>query len=279
MLDPTPLGQAWSHQEAVMSGSRSQWTEVAVDDDGEFLLEGLLDREYRLRAIDTETLVMGDFGPFHARRAPGRELSLTLATDQVFPLVSGRVVSLDGEPLGGISVHPQCDPQVMTRGAGRSVRHRSTAGTVTDDDGYFELTRVPRSLVYLRLDGEGILPLEFGRVSGYGDSAEKSGLPHEAVTELEIEVVQRAHLRVVLSNPGSADTFSVLDAAGETVPLHLIRANGHSTSGSMPIHSEGRSDVIALAETGAVVVLHAGVVEVGRAPVELVPGEVVDVTF
>ena len=57
-----------------------------------------------------------------------------------------------------------CDTHRIEFEAGRgSTMHRTVEGTRTDRDGRFTLENVPKSLVYLRLDGEHCLPLEYGR--------------------------------------------------------------------------------------------------------------------
>jgi RNA polymerase sigma-70 factor (ECF subfamily) len=284
VADPTFFGAVDGEPasvEHVLNGVRTHWATVEVDERGRFLLEGLLARDYLLRAMDPSTLVHADFGPF----AAGSEVTLDLPTDRIHPRVAGRVVSQGGAPIAGATVHPMCDTYVARVGGqviGTS--HSMVEGTTTDAEGRFELENVPVSLVYLRVEGESILPLEFGRVparsQGPGDAEQElSGLPGDSILELEIRVESRAHLRVELRDAAAAERFAVLDAAGEPVILNLMLSGSRRESTEMPIREGGRSDTLALSDTGTTLVLYKGGAEVGRLPLALVPGEVTTVTF
>jgi RNA polymerase sigma-70 factor (ECF subfamily) len=286
VADPTFLGAVDGVPmpiEHVLNGVQTHWATVEVDERGRFLLEGLLERDYLLRAMDPATLVYAEFGPF----AAGSEVVLGLPTDRVHPRVAGRVLSHAGEPVAGASVFPMCDPYVArVDGQVIGTSHSSLDGTTTDAEGRFELANVPVSLVYLRVEGESILPLEFGRVparsrgAGESDAAEElSGLPGDSILELEIRVVRRAHLRVELGDAAAADSFSVLDAAGEPLILNLIASGSRRESFDMPIHAGGRSDTLAVPDNGATLVLYLEGDEVARLPLKLVPGEVTTVVY
>ena len=274
------VGGRAAQLENLLAGSAgSFWHFVAADDEGRFEVVGLTEREYTLRAMDTETMLMSEAGPFSAGT---RGVELVLPTDQLHARVAGRVTSHAGDPIANVSVVPMCDAhQARVQGRVIGTSHMTVEGTRTDADGNFELRNVPRSLVYLRIDGESILPLEYGRPHDGTDprfAHLPKELPEHAVDRLEIQVAQRSHLVVELTEPGSADAVAVLTAEGRPVTLSIITATGRRDGPRLPILGE-RSDTMAVPDNGTTVVLYRNGEEVGRVPVQLLPGEVTTTTF
>jgi RNA polymerase sigma factor (sigma-70 family) len=258
--------------ETLFSGSGSLWSFVHSDADGRFAIDGLLDRDYVVRAHHGETLLRVDSEPTPAGT---RGLELRLPTDRLHPLVAGRVLSLGGAPVAGASVHPMCDA-LRVRHAGRtlSTSHDARAAVVTDADGRFELRDVPMSLVYLRVDGEDILPVEYGRYVEDDPrfaGAQVRELPLERITALEIRVETRRHMQVQLARAELADELAVLAADGRELSLSLFSAGGRRDGPRHPIHG-GRSAMLSVPESGATLVLYLGGVEVDRSPLRLEPG-------
>ncbi|MCZ6597549.1 MAG: carboxypeptidase-like regulatory domain-containing protein, partial [Planctomycetota bacterium] len=108
--DPTPFGlwsdlpagefQSMRHVSAEEMlnggwGTNGTWT----DKEGRFELEGLLDRVYRVRAID-HALALGEERSVHAG---SRGVELSIATEPT-SRVAGRVVSLGGDPIPNVLV-------------------------------------------------------------------------------------------------------------------------------------------------------------------------------
>lgn len=257
--------------ETLFTPGEGLWRFVQSDADGRFTVEGLLDRDYVVRAHHSPTLLRADSEP---TRAGTRGLELRLPTDRLFPLVAGRILTLGGEPVAGATVRPMCDA-LRLRHEGRtfSTSHDATAETTTDADGRFELRDVPMSLVYLRVDGEGILPEEYGRYAAdeprFADVQVKE-LPVERITNLEIRVASRCHLQVELSRPDLADELAVLDAEGRELPLSLYSGTSRRDGPRQPIH-DGRSAVLSVPESGVTLVLYRADVEVDRSPLQLDP--------
>ena len=142
-----------------------------------------------------------------------------------------------------------------------------------------ELRNVPRSLVYLRIDGEEILPLEYGRyVEGDErfEHAQVRALPTDGIDELVITVNQRAHFRVELLDPSAADSLAVLDARGVALELSVYDGDNRREGVRQPIRS-GRTASIAAPDCARTLVLYRGDDEVARRVLELVPGELVQV--
>ena len=81
-----------------------------------------------------------------------------------YSVVRGRVLDGAGKPVVGASVRSSCDA-FRNRVDGQVVgtRHASGVETTTDERGRFELSSVPKTLVYLRIDHPDTIPLEWGR--------------------------------------------------------------------------------------------------------------------
>lgn len=262
---------------AGVKASRGRWNFVTTGSDGAFAIEGLVERSYRLQAMDPETLLRSESEPVQAGSTGVR---LRLPTDTLHARVAGRIVSNAGVPIAGASIYPMCDAfDTKIDGWIASTNHGKVKGTRTDDDGRFELRNVPRSLVYLRIDGEEILPLEYGRyVEGDErfEHAQVRALPTDGIDELVITVNQRAHFRVELLDPSAADSLAVLDARGVALELSVYDGDNRREGVRQPIRS-GRTASIAAPDCARTLVLYRGDDEVARRVLELVPGELVQV--
>jgi hypothetical protein len=244
------------------------WTFARTGADGRFQLAGLTEREYRLAAMDPATLLRVETGPIRAGR---RDVEIVLDTDRCWQRVAGTVVSASGEPVPGVGIVPLCD--VMTvrldehSSSGLQARGRAAR---TDEQGRFELRLLPRERVYLHLDGESILPREFGRSPG-GIEEESGG----KVEELVIRVGLRRHLKVELAPDPAAviDHVCVLDDRGERLRLHLFEGSSRTEADSLPLQ-DGRSDVLVVSDEARTLVLLHGDLEVRRVPLHLRAGSV-----
>ena len=175
-----------------------------------------------------------------------------------------------------------CDAfRVRHEGRTLSTSHRALEGTTTGADGRFELVNVPKSLVYLRIQGEDLIPLEYGRfVEGdprFADAPVRE-LPKDRIDRLEIAVDRRCHFQVELADPTAADALSVLDADARPLVINVFVGNGRREEERAPI-VEGRSHSMAVSDRGRTLVLYRGGVEVVRRALELEPGEVVRLTL
>jgi hypothetical protein len=263
--------------ENVLAGHDKLWRSVETDERGRFEIDGLAQREYTLQAMDPDTLLRVKAGPFPAG---ARDARLALPTDELHPRVAGRIVGSDGTPIAKARVMPMCDAfQVRLNGAVASTSHSRLQGAVTDAEGRFELRNVPKSLVYLRIEGEDLIPLEYGRYVE-GDSrferVSVRALPAERIEALEIAVERRCHLQVRLADPELADAVAVLDAAGDELMLNVFVGTGRREQLRAPL-AEGRSDPLAVSDAARTLVLYKGAAEVGRKPLELTPGELTEV--
>jgi len=250
-----------------------RWRFVESDSKGEFTIDGLVAREYTLRAMDPRTLLHEDV---KAVAAGTTGLEIRLPTDELVPRVAGKVVGHDGTPLAGVKVFPMCDAfRMRIKGQVRSTSHADLDGTTTDAAGRFELTNLPKSFVYLRIEGEEILPLEYGRdTHDLPGAAEGSSnrIPDKDLEQLVIAVDRRCHLQVELADPSSADALCVLDEQGRKLDINVYVGSGRRTSDSSPI-TEGKSNTMAVTDAARTLVLMKGEVEVSRSQLKLTPGQ------
>ncbi|MGE3175412.1 MAG: sigma-70 family RNA polymerase sigma factor [Planctomycetota bacterium] len=236
------------------------WARCAAD--GSFVLTGLLDRTYDLRAMNDDTLLQADLPGV---RAGAVDVEIRLPRDGVFAELRGRVVGRDGAPVANVRVVPMCDA-IRVQG---STIHAQAAATRTDADGRFHLREVPRQAAYLRLDGESILPLEYGR----GHAGGLDDLLAGAGAAVVVEVRLRMHVQVEWADAGVEGSLRVLDADGEAVPIDVFEGRGRRTTQSLAF-ADGRTPVFVVPDTAVTLVLLQGEHEVRREPLVLVAGDV-----
>jgi len=257
-----------THAESLLAGSADSWHKVTTDEDGHFRIEGLLDRSYRVEAMDPATLLRAQLEDV---RAGDMSVTVTLPTDQLYATLRGTVVSHGGRPVEGVEVHPMND--AFRSGFGRHVmgtQHMTPDGklAVTDEEGRFELTEVPRRLTYLRLDGDDTIPLEWGRHVDGG----LEELVGEGYDDVVITVSVRCHFQVKLDGDDPPDRIAMLDAEGNELSISEFQGTGRQ-DGPRAELTDGRSSTLATGDEARTLVLYRRGVEVDRLPVELNPGE------
>jgi len=229
------------------------WTWVRTDSDGRFRLEGLLERGYRVKAMDTRSLAFVEEGPF---TAGSENVRLVLPTRDLSE-VTGRVVARSGEPVAGVHVQVVRTTMAVAYGTARSTHAMPGARTLTGEDGRFVLTGAPTHGVFLTFDGDSILP-EFRDLE-----------PGDDARSLEVIVTARCHFQVELEEPvGRADRIAVVDDEGQRLQLLMLRGGDEESGPTMPL-SAGRSAVLAVGETAAALVLLRGQEEIERHPIAL----------
>ncbi len=244
------------------------WPFVFTDADGAFELRGLEDRRYDLRAMAMDSLLMADAKGIDASAT---ETTITLPSDAMFPTLAGVVVGGDGLPVAGASVHVQCD---SLRLANNTMHSRAATTTTTDDAGHFHLTNVPHTRVYLRIDGEPILPIEFGREVPGGLLELSAG----QTGHLRIVATRRMHVQVELSDPALADGLVILDLEGRCLPINVFAGRSRRTTDTLPLEN-GKSPVFVAPDTAATIVLRKAEKEVRREPLTLRSGAVNELRF
>lgn len=260
LVDPTPFGQMGQYlmaAESLARGDERFWSFAVTDTDGRFSIDGLLERAYRVQALAPETLVSVESAPLRAADSP---VELVLPTNDVHDLVAGRIVSRGGRPVPGALVRLFRKTFEVQLAEGRQNDAQEGESRITDPDGAFEFTAVPKEGVHLLVTGDTLL------------FAGTDLMREDDVTDIEIAVSVRLHLQVELDAPHDrADSLRVLDAAGNQLTLNRMAGEGAHFGPRMPI-LDGRSAVISLDEDAATLVLERGAEEVARMPLHLVPG-------
>ena len=263
VLAPMELGPL--HVETFQAdASRPFWCTVETDAEGRFRIEGLSDRAYRVSAIDPRTLARAEGGPW---AAGSRDARLTLP-DCGAP-IRGVVRTSDGAPVPGASV----THSAITR----SWRWHSTGvsrGVRSGPDGTFELADTcldPRGQWHLRARGMEPLTLLGPDLD---DEAGRWVFTLDPIRPGE----DLAHFRVELASPAAADSFALLDAAGEVCFLHYRRGEEGDRSTRMPL-VEGRSLQLSASRGARTLVIYhgRGQVETARYPIALHGGGTITV--
>jgi hypothetical protein len=140
--------------------------------------------------------------------------------------------------------------------------------TITDEEGRFEFHRVPKTLAYLRFDGEDTMPLSLGREheGGLGDLVGEDG------SELEVTVSRRCHFQLEIDPEDVVDAIRMLDGDGAVLSIDQFVGNGRKTMDTFPV-SPGQTATLAVSDAARELVLLSGDVEVRRVPVTLAPSE------
>jgi hypothetical protein len=269
IADPTLFGIVENqpvHVETLAgSGELRFWAFVETDAHGAFTLDGLCDREYRVIASDSRTLLRVESA---LTVAGTKDLVMRLPNDALYPTLQGRVVTPTGEAVAGVRVRIGREALSVEYPVG-STHNEWIDGrsAVTDPQGRFELTDVPREDVELIASGDPIL---FAGVSIDARTDPK------AVT---IVAHLRMHLQVELDAPvDRADDMRVLDGNGKAVVLRVMRGE----SAHADFHAElvdGRSQVLSLSDEARTLVLSKHGIEVMRTGLHLIGGTVTTVQW
>lgn len=252
--------------EAVLAGRETNWEPTSTDDDGRFVLSGLVDADYVVAAHDPDTLLRVE----REVRAGSMSVTLVMDSSQLWRRVAGKVVDRTGRPVPGVRLHPMTDAFFM-RYQGRvvSTNHAGQPrGTVSGEEGRFELANMPREPVYLRIDGEDVISGDYGRSVEGGIAALSDG----RVEELEVVVRLRVHMQAHLADPSEADTLRVLTAEGVPIVINQIQAGSRREHEVMPL-VDGRSEVLTVDDSSATLVLQREGKEVRRVPLALQRGQ------
>ncbi len=229
--------------EQQMAGAPEGWRMTWSGPDGRFELHGLLEREYRLAAMDLPTLQVVRVGPIAAGTD---DVQIDFPADGLWARVRGRVVDRHG-PRGGLSVgRAALSCQLQSEGSTWGIQEWLPEVT-TDELGYFELLRVPREGVILSLR-------EFPNVQRALD-------PDEDPLEVVIEVPSLAHLQIELGPDAPAHgSIVILDAEGTALTFYVLEGGSVSTRYQVDLANEnefsgGRTPALNVPDTASAVAL------------------------
>lgn len=247
--------------EGLATGDKAGRLRATTDRDGGFVLPGLADRPYTVRAWQEKTLLV-----LRAERVPAgtQDLVLRVGPDAVVPRVTGVVVDPRGKPVSPASV----TVELVTFSTPQSSMWESSDVVPTDAEGRFVLTNVPRALVRVAVHGDGLMERRF----------EVGAL--DLASELRLEVELRCHFRLVRERSEfPATRGEVLDESGKTLQLFEFQSGGWSSSETLYLGEDGGSPTVGVSESARTLVLHAHDEELARLPLALVPGEVNEVRY
>lgn len=201
LAEGTSLGSAYTWAEA-RAGGRPSPGSLETDALGSFVLDGLMDRDYRVKAWnqDTGLVLISDPVP-----AGTRNLELKIGQDAWCGPVEGVVVDARGWPVEDVLVRACFD----TFRRGRSGSYRPFLDVRTDESGRFEIERMPRHHVFLNTSGAGIQSTRHDMDEHFPDG--------------EVRLQARVECRVRLQTAPASDVRSVvfLDDQDEQVPARV----------------------------------------------------------
>ncbi|MFN0244961.1 MAG: sigma-70 family RNA polymerase sigma factor [Planctomycetota bacterium] len=260
--DPTPFGSfvvkegdMWMASrttlESALRGQHAR-SEFAANERGEFMIDGLLEREYELVALDRKTLR----STTRPRVRAGEEgVVLALPGDPPLARVAGRVLSKRNVPIAAVRVH--VGRQLLPEQPVNWIR-----GVETDAEGRFDLGEMVSDDLHFQLSGDTVKLVQ------------DIELPKGAqLSELELRASLQCHVQVDLGErPDFAHAFSTLDENGDAQIMLCWIGSGALAEARFPIE-DGRSQVVVVEETSREIVLYARDKEVARVPLTLKAGE------
>ncbi len=226
-------------------------------EDGIFELSGLLPRAYTVFALHPDTLETVTLGGIEAGST---EVVFVLGGSERARRVAGRVVSYSGDPIPDVTF-------VLTRwsdvqGTDYIAPVINRFSTITDAEGRFDLGDLCCRGVTLLMAGASI---PTGESLALDESME--------LDDLEIRMPKLCSFQLVLQrDPESADSFWILDEAGELL-MPTITLDTTMYLGATVDLKGGRSEVVTSDERARTIVLRKDGEEVERFPVRLDPDE------
>lgn len=231
---------------------------VSTARDGRFVLDGLLPRPYTLHALHPRTLAVASRAHVPAGAT---DVQLVFTGGEGLRRVAGRVLDPRGAPVAGVMLFrgrratpldASLPTPLVTEDAPRS-----------DAQGAFEFAALCVTGTYLLPAGGGI--------------AQQERFPLDPGMDLEhltITVSRTCRFQLVLRDPDEADSFALLDADDQRMPMSFTLGNTSVGGRGAFELAGGRSEIMEADERARTLVLLRAGREVRRAPIRLGPGEV-----
>ena len=228
--------------EDLIRGSRDA---VVTDVEGRFLLEGLVDRAYGVKAYDKKTLLS-----VRAEDVPAgtTDLILQIPGDAWVENLQGRIIIKSGRPVANVRVMLAMPLEETDYGVSWS----SGKKTVADANGVFQFPRAPKRGAGLRIDGPTVMPTDH-RLGELEDG--------EIVV---VTVARRRHFKIEPEGESADyDVVRFLDVDGETVWIAQFINGGYASLREAPLE-DGRSGALAISDIAVFVVASRGGEELRR---------------
>lgn len=254
LFDNTPFGSVLASLEGAAPG-RYRDDDVLTDDDGRFELVQLLDRPYRLRFVDLESLLVHDVADV---RSSDEEQVFEIPTDSLLDKLRGRVVDAYGLPLSGVNVSLAAALNDGRRGSTSYIHGRATT---TARDGSFTIRNAP---------WRGI---EIDVQSPHGSSGHVTRFPLAELdpsAPLVLEAALPCEVRVT-TNEASATHLVLLDANGTVLNVTEKHPDLFSTREAVRRAEHGRFPLFEVSQRAGTLVVRGGEEELHRVPVRLDP--------
>lgn len=225
----------------LLAGGRVAYT----DEDGRFVVGGLLERNYTLRVLERKSLQV-----VVTEGIPAGQRGLRIVFDRRrLGTLAGRIVDRHGLGIGGVRI------AVSGKRIGELVIGRSAE---TGEDGAFRLTGVTTEPEFLRLEGKAIVPELFRELSGDDD-----------LGALVLPVGRRCRVQFDWGDwPVAGDELRVVDGLGEPLMMMRVTASGIGERPAL-FSKRGVSDVVLVSDAAAQAVVTREGQEVVRLRLEL----------
>jgi hypothetical protein len=259
-VDPTPAGvglEAW-FLETHVNPDRGAPIPFVVEADGEgrFVLPWLLERVYRVGALDRTSFQAG----FADVAAGARDVVLRVASDDPVAPVLGRVLDASGAPVvGARGSAPRAKTRIVDADGRTLTSSFRYATRVTDADGWFGLPPLPERSCMLDVVAEGFCAATPEIPTGLGRE------------HVEIVLARQRVLEVSWSGAaGDATHFVVLDEDDRVLDL-LAADDDLGGYGLVPAGRErlvaGAARLVRAPDTGRTLVVVDGERVVARVPI------------
>ncbi len=251
----------WNVSVEELNSSNDRGVGTQTDSEGRFELDGMLAREYQLRAFHVTTATQGGPWPIMAGTS---ETVFVLEAEPETTRVAGRVVSGSGVPLADVWIIPRRS-QVFDADTRPPHIPQVRIGQRTNEAGEFDFPSLATQGTVLELQHELFFIRQFA-LEGV-DQLDELEIVEAVLCDLQIELAWDVDL---------ADKVRVLDRGGE--PVEILESYGaFLATGDSARIINGKSSVFRVSEDAHTLVLLKDDVEVLRESVVVTPTELTSI--
>jgi len=247
--------------ELQIAGSPSLQHGSTTDEHGRFVIDGLMDRPYALKAILHHSAWQLDAGTFEAGE---QNAEIRFPADGIHAELNGRVVHTSGSPVPGARVFVETMMLAVQDPTSKQRFYNSQLGTqaISDADGNFTLKDVPKNAT-IGVNGSGLI------------FDEPIPVPSRVVEPLVISVARSCTFRVQLNKLAQAHAFALEDDSKERVDMVRRAAKRITYLTEAPL-ADGQSEVLSAPDKSTtLILLDKDGAETQRIPITLTAGPMV----